>query len=171
MIHLYTGGVRAGKSRLALAEVQTLAPIGTIRFVATATPGDGEMSDRIRRHQDERGPRFQTLEEPIHPEQALDDPDAAAFLIDCMTLWISNLLFHPGSSEVFIHSRVAALTARLAREPRPVVVVTNEVGLGIIPGDALSRRYQDHLGRANQAVAAVADRVDFVVAGLALRVR
>ena len=170
MIHLLTGGVRAGKSRLALEAAQRHAPIGRIVFVATATAGDGEMRDRIRQHQEERGPRFRTREEPIHPERALDE-DAAGFLIDCLTLWTSNLLFHPDSTDTFIAARVAALRDRLAAETRPVVVVTNEVGLGIIPGDALSRRYQDLLGRTNQAIAAVAHRVDFVVAGLPLTVR
>lgn len=171
MIHLVTGGARAGKSRLALDQVQAHAPNGPIVFVATATAGDAEMAERIRRHQAERGPRFRTVEAPLAPEAALDSPDASAFLMDCLTLWTSNLLFHPESSDPFVAARVAAFCARIAAEPRPVVIVTNEVGLGIIPGDALSRRYQDLLGRTNQAVAALAHRVDLVVAGLPIRVR
>jgi len=170
MIHLLTGGVRAGKSRLALERAEASC-VGELVFVATGEPGDAEMGDRIRRHQAERGPRYRTVEAPRDPAAALDDPRAAGFVVDCLTLWVSNLVCDPTLGEPEIVLARARLVARLKAEPRPVVVVTNEVGLGIIPMDPLTRRYQDHLGRLNQEVAAVADRVDLVVSGLPIRLR
>ena len=166
-----TGGVRAGKSRYALTTVESLAPAGRITFVATASAGDAEMEARIARHRAERGPRYHAFEEPLDPARALEDPDSAAFVVDCLTLWISNLLFHPGSTDAWVAERVEHLAEALAGVSKPVVVVTNEVGLGIIPAEPVARRYLDLLGRANQRVGAVADRVDLVVAGLPLRVR
>lgn len=170
MIHLLTGGVRAGKSRLALERALEASP-GAVVFVATGEARDGEMADRIRRHRAERGPRFRTVEAPRDPGAALDDADATGFVVDCLTLWVSNLVCDPTLDDDAVASARDRLVARLRREPRPVVVVTNEVGLGIIPMDPLTRRYQDHLGRLNQQVAAVADRVELVVAGLPLRLR
>jgi adenosyl cobinamide kinase/adenosyl cobinamide phosphate guanylyltransferase len=171
VIHLVTGGLRAGKSRFALDEVQRLAPAGVIGFVATAEAGDDEMSDRIRRHRDERPPRFRTVEAPLDPAGALRDTEPVAFVLDCLTMWVSNLLFLPGTTDVDIHARVLTFAEAAAASSRPLVVVTNEVGLGIIPADPLTRRYANLLGRANQQVAACAAAVTLLVAGIPLRVR
>ena len=174
MIHLVTGGARSGKSRHAQAAAEAL-PGAHLRFVATAEPLDDDMAERIRRHQEDRGPRWRTTEEPVHVDRALADADAAALLLDCLTLWTSNQLFAHAPGEAPEDAAVLALAARqaaaFAADPRPTWVVTNEVGLGIVPGDALSRRYRDLLGRVNQLWAAQAETVTFLVAGLPLRVK
>lgn len=169
MIHLVTGGVRAGKSRYALAHVEEVAPAGTIGFVATAEGRDREMQARIARHQEERGDRFVTLEAPLDPDRALRTGHAA-YVVDCLTLWASNLILAE-HGVAWIEERVASFVTVLAESPTPVVVVTNEVGLGIIPADALSRQYQDVLGRLNQRVAHVATRVTLVVAGIPVPIK
>lgn len=171
MIHLVTGGARSGKSRFVLEEAERTV-VGPLAFVATAEALDDDMVDRIRRHREERGPRWTTLEAPLAPEAALDTPGPAGFVVDCLTLWVSNLLFGPHAGDpAGLDARTRAFAAHLARMDRPVWVVTNEVGLGIVPADPLARTYRDGLGRANQAVAAVADRVTLLVAGLPLTVK
>lgn len=170
MIHLVTGGARSGKSRFVQAEAE--ATPGPWAFVATAQPLDVDMAARIRSHQAERGPGWTTVEAPFEPEVALADPAPRGFVVDCLTLWISNLLLGPYAGDTRgLDLRAQSLAARLAEESRPVWVVTNEVGLGIVPADALSRDYRDALGRANQAVARVADRVTLLVAGCPVRVK
>ena len=131
------------------------------------------MRERITRHRQERGPRFTTVEAPIHVEAAVAaDPtdEGGAVILDCLTLWCANLLF-AGLDDAAMHARFSALAETMASANRPVFVVTNEVGLGIIPGDPLSRRYADLLGRLNQEVAARAKRVTLMIAGIPLVVR
>lgn len=168
MIHLYTGGARAGKSRLAQARAEALAERRV--FVATATPLDDDMAARIARHREERGAGWITVEEPLAlPEvlPALAD-EHPVVLVDCLTLWVSNLMLADG---VDVEARVEALAAALAGLRGNVLLVTNEVGLGIVPANDLARRYRDALGRCNQRVAAVADRVTFVVSGLPMELK
>ncbi len=169
MIHLVTGGARSGKSRLALTLAEAVA--GPIDFIATAEAHDADMAERIRNHRAERGARYRTVEAPVAvPEAVAALPEGGAVVIDCLTLWCANLIF-AGHDDAAIGASTAALGTALKGRRRPTVVVTNEVGLGIVPGDALSRRYRDELGRMNQRLAAEADRVSLMVAGIALTLR
>lgn len=168
-VHLLTGGARSGKSRRSLALAEAVP--GPIDFVATAEPGDADMAARIAHHRAERGPRYRTLEAPLALEAALAGlAPGGAIVVDCLTLWCANLLF-AGFDDDTLHRRFAELPAALAAPGRPVFVVTNEVGLGIVPADELSRRYRDLLGRLNQEVAAQADTVTLMVSGLPMVVR
>ena len=164
--YLVLGGARSGKTARALSLV---ASCPRRIYVATAEPGDQEMRDRIARHQSERGDGWQTIEAPLEIAWALDDADATdtGIVIDCLTLWLSNLM-HRGAD---IERETVELTARL-RAPRGLIVcVSNEIGLGLVPDTALGRRFRDAQGRLNQAVAAASHRVDFVAAGLALTLK
>ncbi|EKF75514.1 hypothetical protein A11A3_04119 [Alcanivorax hongdengensis A-11-3] len=162
---LVLGGIRSGKSSLAERLVsQQPAPVV---YVATATAEDGEMSDRIRRHRRRRPPSWGLVEEPVAlgallARQALLDP-VPCVLIDCMSLWVSNLL-HAGDT-AFVRERDSFLAA-LERYPGRVVVVSNEVGLGIIGMDPLTRRFGDELGWLNQSLARRCEQVVLSVAGL-----
>ncbi len=164
---LVLGGARAGKSRF--AERLMNARPGPHAVIATGTAGDAEMAARIARHRAERNPAWETIEEPLALAAAIG---AAArperiVLIDCLTLWISNIMH----AERDMDGDIAGLAAALAAAAGPVIVVANEVGLGIVPDNALARAYRDHLGRANQAVAAVADCALFMAAGLPLALK
>lgn len=165
MLTLILGGARSGKSRHA----QTLAETSgqTVTLVATARAGDAEMAERIARHRAERPGHWHTVEEPLALAEMLARHAEAGRLIvvDCLTLWLMNLL--EAGEEVFQRER-AALLAALPGLPGPVVLVANEVGLGVVPLGALSRRFVDEAGRLNQSLAAIADRVVFVAAGLPL---
>lgn len=132
-------------------------------YVATATPGDAEMADRIARHRSRRGAPWRTVEEPLELAQVLGREAASdtGVLVDCLTLWLSNLMAAGRSPE----AETDRLSGALAAASGTVVLVTNEVGSGIIPGDALSRRYADALGTLNQAIAEAVGRVVLVVAG------
>ena len=163
-VTLVLGGARSGKS--SHAEKLVSAQPGTWLYLATATAGDIEMQERIRVHQERRGAGWRTVEEPLDLIGCLHRLSAAEsiILVDCLTLWLSNILF----SEKDVSREIDGLVAGLSDLPGPVVFVSNEVGLGIVPNNALARRFRDHAGRLNQAVAAVADRVVFVAAGLPL---
>ena len=169
MIHLLTGGARSGKSRRAL-DLALEVP-GAIDFVATAEAGDVDMAERIRRHREERGSRFRTTEAPLALCAALRGlAPGGAVIVDCLTLWCTNLLL-AGAESGSIEASTLDLCASLVATGRPVFVVTNEVGLGVVPENALARRFRDELGRVNQRVAHVATRVTFMVSGLPLSVR
>ncbi|GDX83096.1 adenosylcobinamide kinase/adenosylcobinamide phosphate guanyltransferase [Deltaproteobacteria bacterium] len=169
MIHLLTGGARSGKSRLALTLAEAVE--GPIDFIATAQAGDEDMAARIRQHQAERGPRYRSTEAPVElTASVLSLRPGGAIVVDCLTLWCANLIF-AGLDDAEIGDRSAQLIEALRESARPTFVVTNEVGLGIVPADALSRRYRDLLGRMNQRFAATADRVTFLVAGLPVTLR
>ena len=161
---LVLGGARSGKSVHAegLIAQSGLAP----RYLATAQAGDGEMADRIARHRARRGAGWTTREEPLDLVGALREESrpGRAVLVDCLTLWLSNLLF----AERDLEGETAALCEALPRLAGPVVLVSNEVGLGLVPETPLGRRFRDAQGRLNQAVAAVVPRVVFVAAGLPL---
>jgi adenosylcobinamide kinase / adenosylcobinamide-phosphate guanylyltransferase len=159
---LVLGGARSGKSRYGenlLAEREAV-------YIATAQAFDDEMAARIRHHRDRRGPGWTTVEEP------LDLPGALALhmragrpvLVDCLTLWLSNLML----AERDIDRETDRLLPLLAAPPAPVVLVSNEVGLGLVPDTPLGRTFRDRQGRLNQAVAALCRRVVFIAAGLPL---
>ena len=165
-IILITGGARSGKSVRAEARARAFA--GKPVYIATAEALDAEMDDRIARHRARRGNEWLERETPLELVAALDETDdGGARLVDCLTLWLSNLL-HAGRDWT---SATAALADALARQRSPVVLVTNEVGLGIVPDNALARRFRDAAGIMNQTIARAADEVEFVVAGLPVRIK
>ncbi|WP_199260554.1 bifunctional adenosylcobinamide kinase/adenosylcobinamide-phosphate guanylyltransferase [Paracoccus binzhouensis] len=163
---MVTGGARSGKS--ALAESIAARHEGARFYIATAEARDDEMTQRIGRHRAGRGPDWQTVEEPRDLADALARTDGQGpRLVDCLTLWLSNLMAggdDPGP-------QVGALCELLPAQRSPVVLVTNELGLGIVPDNALARRFRDEHGWMNQAVARVADEVWMAVSGLPLRLK
>lgn len=163
---LVTGGARSGKSRH--AEVRTRAFPGRPVYLATAEALDDEMAERIARHRARRGGEWIEREEPLDLARALVETDGGgARLVDCLTLWLSNLL-HAGRNGP---QAVAELAGALKKQQSPVVLVTNEVGLGIVPDNALARAYRDAAGIMNQTIAGVADEVEFIVAGLPMKLK
>jgi adenosylcobinamide kinase/adenosylcobinamide-phosphate guanylyltransferase len=163
---LVLGGARSGKSRHALACAEALGPRRL--FIATAEPGDAEMAERIARHQAERGAGWQTLEAPLDLPGTLRTATAAdVVVVDCLTIWLSNLILAARDTETETESLLKALSEALV----PTVLVSNEVGLGVVPDTSLGRHFRDTQGRLNQRVAAAADHVDFVVAGVALALK
>lgn len=161
------GGARSGKSRYAQAQLEALP--GRLAFVATAQAFDAEMAERIALHRADRGPRWTTLEEPLDLPVAILTAAAQAdgVLVDCLTLWLSNLMLEGRD----VATAAADLCATVARCPVPLVLVANEVGMGIVPENALARRFRDEAGRLNQAVAAAAARVVLMAAGLPLALK
>jgi adenosylcobinamide kinase/adenosylcobinamide-phosphate guanylyltransferase len=164
---LVLGGQRSGKSRHAEAIVVAsgLVPV----YLATATPGDDEMAVRIAAHRARRGETWRTVEEPLDVADALLRESGPGFhvLVDCLTLWLTNLL---GAGRE-VAAETEALLAALTRVGGPVVLVSNEVGLGIVPDNALARRFADDLGILNQRVAAAVDGVVLMAAGLPLTLK
>lgn len=174
-IVLITGGARSGKSAFALARAKA-APAARRVFVATAVSLDAEMAVRIRRHQEERGQDFQTVEAPRDLVTVLDGLDAGvAAVVDCLTVWLGNTWHHGQGDQQVLDREIAALVAAVGRAgQRPALdlfLVTNEVGWGIVPLDAAVRAYRDAAGRLNAAVAAVADEVHLCVSGLSLQLK
>lgn len=166
-ITLVTGGARSGKS--ALAETFATRVGGARIYIATAEAFDGEMVQRIARHRDQRGPGWHTVEEPLDLVGALARTEGQGVrLVDCLTLWLSNRM---AQEEGPASPAVTALCEALRQARSPVVLVTNELGLGIVPENALARRFRDAHGWMNQAVAAAADEVWMAVSGLPLRLK
>lgn len=164
---LVLGGARSGKSRHAQGLAERIAPRRL--FVATAQAFDDEMRDRIARHRADRDNSWRTIETPVALPQMLRDEGARAdvVLVDCLTLWLSNLLLADADLEAAGDDLIAAL----ADVHVPIVLVSNEVGFGIVPDNALARRFRDAAGRLNQRLAATCDATDLVVAGIPLRLR
>lgn len=163
-ITLVTGGCRSGKSRYALAQASAAQhPV----FIATAQVYDAEMEARVARHKLERDPRFVTIEEPYDLAGTLRSllPDTDIALVDCLTIWMSNLLCRPEATDES-PAEIDALLAVLRDPPCDIILVTNEVGMGIVPDNALARRYRDEAGFMNQCIAALADTVVFTVSGI-----
>jgi adenosylcobinamide kinase / adenosylcobinamide-phosphate guanylyltransferase len=161
---LVIGGARSGKSRHAEALIEALP--GPWTYLATATPLDAEMAERVSVHRARRDSRWRTLEAPLEVAAALARAEGPV-LLDCLTLWLSNLMV----GERDLAEEMEGLDRALAARGHPVVLVTNEVGLGIVPESALGRRFRDEQGRLNQRMAALADRVVLVVAGLPIVVK
>jgi adenosylcobinamide kinase / adenosylcobinamide-phosphate guanylyltransferase len=163
---LITGGARSGKSRRAEARVRTFP--GRPVYVATAEALDAEMEARIAKHRARRVNDWIEREVPLDLVQALTETDGGgARLVDCLTLWLSNLMH----SDRDWSCEVARLADTLPRLAGPVVMVTNEVGLGIVPDNALARSFRDAAGIMNQTIAEIADEVEFVVAGLPMKLK
>ena len=163
---LVLGGARSGKSRYAEAAIM-VSPAPWV-YVATAEPFDAEMTARIAEHRGRRGGQWQTIEAPLDLAGAIAGaPASATVLVDCLTLWLNNLMFNNRDIDAETQRLEAALAARQA----PTVLVSNEVGSGIVPDNAEARRFRDLQGRLNQRIAARADRVVLLVAGLPMVVK
>lgn len=167
---LILGGAKSGKTSLALRLAEAAGPRPV--YLATAQARDPEMALRIARHRAERGPAWSTVEEPLELTEALAQADGpgAVILVDCLTLWLSNLLGE-GLEDAAVEAKARELTASLAGLDAPVILVANEVGLGIVPENALARRFRDLAGRLHQDLAAVCGRVVLVAAGLPLTLK
>jgi adenosylcobinamide kinase/adenosylcobinamide-phosphate guanylyltransferase len=160
---LLLGGARSGKSAMA----QRLAGRwdGPVTVVVTGEARDAEMAERVRRHRAARPAGWRTVEEPLELEAALAGvPEDACALVDCLTLWVSNLL-GKGLTDEQVTERARSAAAAAAARAAPTVAVSNEVGAGIVPADALSRRYRDLLGQVNAIWAGAAERSLLLVAG------
>ena len=159
-VTLVLGGQRSGKSAYAERLIEAHGP-GT--YLATAEAGDADMAERIARHRERRGGDWTTVEEPLELTRALKDHSGNPVLVDCLTLWLANLM----AAERDLGAETRALTGALAGLAQPVVLVSGEVGQGVIPATPLGRLFADEAGALNQAVARIAERVVFVAAGLA----
>lgn len=164
---LVLGGARSGKSRYAQARTEEIP--GKLAYIATAQALDEEMTDRIARHRADRGARWHTIEAPFDLAETIAFAASAAdaVLVDCLTLWLSNLILTGADLEM----AGEALCQTVAECPVPIALVANEVGLGIVPDNALARAFRDAAGRLNQNLARQADEVVLVTAGLALRLK
>lgn len=162
MIELVIGGARSGKSRY--AERRALESGLAVIYVATAEAGDAEMAARIKHHRTHRPADWRTVEAPLALVDALEKAASAktCVLVDCLTLWLTNLIFAERENEI------ERLLAALPALPGEIVLVSNEVGWGIVPENALARRFQDAQGQLNQRIAGLADNVTLVAAGLPL---
>lgn len=163
---LIGGGARSGKSRYALARARQAG--GRLACIATAQPLDAEMAERITAHKRQRGSDFLTIEEPLDLAGALRAAPADAVVIDCLTLWLSNLIHTPGTS---LDRHVDAALEALRETTAQVFAVTNEVGSGIVPATALGRAFRDRAGEVNQRFAEAAKEVYLMVFGQPLRVK
>ena len=165
-VTLVLGGARSGKS--AFAETLTQEH-GRRVYVATAERFDDEMAQRIETHRARRGEGWRTVEAPLRLAEAIrrESVPRTCLLVDCLTVWLGNLMHHGHDVE----AAREALLESLAAASGPVVLVANEVGLGIVPDNAMARAFRDHAGRLNQAVAGLSERVYFVAAGLPVNVK
>jgi adenosylcobinamide kinase/adenosylcobinamide-phosphate guanylyltransferase len=165
---LIGGGARSGKSRFALEYVSRFERRA---FLATGQALDEEMAERIRRHQVERGPEWTTIEEPVDIAAVIDRESGRfdAVVVDCLTLWLSNVMGDPKRDPAAEITNLRDCLVR--RREVMLVLITNEVGAGIVPDNPLARLYRDLAGEMNQAVAAVADEVYWMVFGLPLAVK
>ena len=166
---LVTGGGRSGKSRYAL---DLALPRDSKAFIATAEPLDDEMRARIAKHREDRGEEFITIEEPFDLAAALQSlPEGTEVaVIDCLTVWLGNLVHRHRSGEGGF-PEVPALVEVLRDPPCDLIIVTNEVGMGIVPNSEIARRFRDLAGTVNQTVAALADEVVLMVSGVPLVVK
>jgi adenosylcobinamide kinase/adenosylcobinamide-phosphate guanylyltransferase len=165
------GGCRSGKSKYALDTAQQM-PGGKRIFIATCLPKDDEMKQRIARHQEQRSQTWTTVEEPVHLHEAITkfSPKATVILVDCLTLWVTNIMLEAGN-EKKIEGHVSKLIHALAAADCPVILVSNEVGTGIVPENKLARQFRDVMGQVNQDVAHYANEVVWMVAGIPVTVK
>jgi adenosylcobinamide kinase/adenosylcobinamide-phosphate guanylyltransferase len=169
-IILVTGGARSGKSRFAENLARSFgSPLG---YLATGESRDSEMDERIIRHRDRRGPEWSTIEEPLRLTETLAAHDGCfrAVLVDCITLWLSNLLLAHDVPER-VMTEVREFTDTASKFATPLILVTNEVGMGIVPENRLARMFRDLAGEANELLAAVADEVHVVFSGIPLKLK
>ncbi len=171
MKELILGGNRSGKS--AYAEQRAIQTTLPVTYIATATAGDADMAARIAKHQARRLQHWALIEEPIHVARTLEThahPNRC-LLVDCLTLWLCNLLCTETEPSIALTRERDALLTLLPSLPGSIIFVANEVGMGIVPQGELSRRFADEAGELNQAVAALCERVTLVMAGLPLALK
>lgn len=168
---LVIGGCRSGKSSIAL-DLANAQDVSEKVFIATCQPLDGEMEDRVARHQADRGDDWQTVEEPVELAKAVADNarPGRVILVDCLTLWISNLVLADKTQDQ-IADKAKELAEVIQKAPCPVILVSNEVGAGIVPENALSRLFRDAAGKVNQIMAKACDQVHWVVAGIPVTIK
>ena len=166
-IILLTGGARSGKSTMALKLTAEHSPK---IFLATAEALDQEMEDRIIAHRQERSEDWITIEEPVLIEKVLEDHQEGCLVLDCITLWLSNLMMRE-YTEAEIQKAVTRLAKSVVNRHSTTIIVTNEVGLGVVPEYRSGRQFRDLAGAANQAIANIADRVIFMISGIPLVVK
>ena len=163
---LVTGGARSGKS--SFAEKRTKQLGSSLMYIATSEIIDSEMEKRVAEHQARRGSEWETLHAPLNLTEALSETDGKGpCLVDCLTIWLNNLIFHNEDTVVATKELIKVLEQR----SDPVVLVTNEVGSGIVPENALARRFRDEAGRMNQIISQVADEVYLSVSGIPLQIK
>ena len=160
-VSLILGGARSGKSARALS-----LATGPKTFLATGQAFDSEMTDRIQAHQAERGPEWQLIEAPLDVVEPIGAHKEGSLVVDCLTLWLNNLMYHERDIGAESQKLIAALG-----QCGHVILVSNEVGLSIAPDNVLARRFRDEQGRLNQRIAQVADHVEFIAAGLPLTLK
>lgn len=174
-IHLVTGGVKSGKSSFALRLADELAGKSTVRFIATAHRGIGDdsLDRRIDRHIEERPSHWTLFEPPTEIVESVTKPgEEVATVLDCVTLWIGDLMTAPNYDQsVGTSADVNRLIEALQSSDRPMIVITNEVGSGVAPSTVIGNDYADELGTANRLIATAADRVTLLVAGQPLRIK
>ena len=165
------GGCRSGKSSYALETAEKYSADHKV-FIATCLPRDDEMKLRVTRHQQERSRHWHTVEAPIHVPEAIvaAGGEGGILLVDCLTLWISNLLMENHDSDQ-IPNQVQSLIRAVASTACPVILVSSEVGTGIVPENELARQYRDLVGSTNQTVAECVDQVVWVVAGIPVTIK
>ena len=168
-----TGAARSGKSLF--AEKMAAELEGKVSYIATCVPGDNEMLDRVAGHQARRPVNWQTIEEPLDPARVIKqfEKPGQIFLLDCLTLLVSNLILQPDiePDEEKILAEISQLAKVSYESAAHVIIVSNEVGWGIVPGDALSRLYRDIIGRANQKIASYADEAYITIAGIPIELK
>lgn len=165
-----TGGARSGKSRLAEKLVEGFG--APLCYIATGEARDAEMEDRIAAHRNRRGAAWQTVEEPLRLTETLRHADKRfrGILVDCITLWLTNLLLeHEDPVRAF--NEVSCLVESLPALATPLILVSNEVGMGIVPDNALARTFRDLAGNANRILAAAADEVYVTISGIPLKLK
>lgn len=171
---LISGGIRSGKSSFALKKAKELP--GKKVFLAVAQPIDKEMIERIKRHQQERGSQWVTIEEPLEIAKKLKEliKDHQVILVECLTTWVGNMLYHIQNKDL-IEERFKQLTKllkqNLKKKMANIFIVTNETGLGIVPDNLLAREYLELLGKLNQMIVEISDEVYFMIAGLPLKLK
>ncbi len=173
-VHLILGGARSGKSSFAETDVKQRREGKALHYVATAIAFDQEMQKRIQHHQQRRDGSWQEHECPLQLAQLISCFTADDIvLVDCLTLWLNNVIFEQGEAvqDDTIRSKVDELVAALANNSAHIVLVSNEVGLGVVPMGEVTRLFVDHAGWMNQALAKVADEVTFVAAGLPMKLK
>jgi adenosylcobinamide kinase/adenosylcobinamide-phosphate guanylyltransferase len=165
---LVGGGARSGKSRHALHLARQCG--ARLAFIATAAPADDEMRDRIALHRSERGPEFTTFEEPLAVVSVIQAqaPHFNAVVVDCLTLWLSNIMH---ATPDVIQEQGLQLVQAAASAPASVILVTNEVGCGIVPENALAREFRDRAGKLNEQAAEAAAEVYWMIFGIPLKVK
>ena len=165
------GGCRSGKSSYALEAAQKFSGNKKV-FIATCVPRDDEMQLRVARHQQERSRHWHTVEAPLHLSEAIVEAGgkASVLIVDCLTLWVNNLLMENYDSEQIL-DQVQSLTRAVSSVTCPVILVSNEVGTGIVPENKLARLYRDLVGSTNQAVAECVDQVIWTVAGIPVTIK